>query len=185
MVKILPNLPNGSRSFRLQASVDGCSQVLWDVGVPLCVFDISATSTFASNIITAWPVGWKAFLPGKSKQLVDSRFDSLVSTGGNELAFFPLGSIMDGLVELTDDNDQPQELVSYFETPCVGGDRGRRLARHRVETPFPTALRNIYPQTCDTMPRTPWCGGSSQRRTELHRARRQGRTLVPGNRYLS
>lgn len=38
-------------------------------------------------------------------------FDSLVSM----LAFLPVSDVIDGFVELTD-NDLPQELVSYFKT---------------------------------------------------------------------
>ena len=40
------------------------------------------------------------------------------------LAFLPVRDVIDGFVELTDDDDLPQELVSYSETHYTGGERG-------------------------------------------------------------
>ena len=48
-------------------------------------------------------------------------FDSFVSTSWNGLAFLPVSDIIDGFMELTDDDDLPEELVSYFETHYIGG----------------------------------------------------------------
>jgi len=61
--------------------------------------------------------------------------------------------VIDGFIELTDD-DLPQELVSYFQSHCIGGERGGGPQRHGVEPTFPMELRNVCQQTCDNMPRT-------------------------------
>ena len=41
------------------------------------------------------------------------------------LVFLPVSDITDGFIELTDDDDLAQELVSYFETHYIGGERPR------------------------------------------------------------
>ena len=50
----------------------------------------------------------------------------------------------DGFIELSDDVDLPQELVSYFETHYIGGERGRGERRRRVEPTFPIELWNVF-----------------------------------------
>lgn len=70
------------------------------------------------------------------------------------LAFLPPADVVDGFVELTDDEDIPQELVSYFETYYIGGERGRGPNRRRIEPLFPIKLWNVYGRTCDGMART-------------------------------
>ena len=47
--------------------------------------------------------------------------------------------VIDGFIELSDDDNFPQELVSYFETHYIGGER-----RRRVEPTFPIALWNVF-----------------------------------------
>lgn len=78
-------------------------------------------------------------------------FDTLVSTGWNVLAFLPVGDIINGFIELA---DLPQELISYFETQYIGGERGQGSGRCRVEPTFPTELGNVYQCACDNMPKT-------------------------------
>ena len=41
-----------------------------------------------------------------------------------QLAFLPVSTFIDGFIKLIDDNDLPQELVSYFQTYYIGGERG-------------------------------------------------------------
>ena len=80
-------------------------------------------------------------------------FDSLVSAVWSVLAFLPVSKVIDGFVELTEDNDLPQELVSYFETHYTGGEGGWGPQWHRVEPTFSIELQ-VYQQTCDNMLRT-------------------------------
>ena len=56
------------------------------------------------------------------------------------LAFLPVHCVIDRFIELSDDDDLPQELVSYFETHYIGGERGRGDRRRRVEPIFSIAL---------------------------------------------
>ena len=56
------------------------------------------------------------------------------------LAFLPVSDITDGFIKLTEDDGLPQELVLYFETHYVGGERGQGPRRHRVEPTFPIEL---------------------------------------------
>ena len=51
--------------------------------------------------------------------------------------------VIDGFTELSDDDDLPQELVSYFETHYIG-EQGRGEQRRRVEPTFPITLWNVF-----------------------------------------
>ena len=62
--------------------------------------------------------------------------------------------VIEAFEELTDDNDFPQELVSYFETYYIGEVRGRGQRRRRVEPVFPIQLWNVHELTKNGMPRT-------------------------------
>lgn len=70
-------------------------------------------------------------------------FDSLVST----LAFPPISDVTDSIIDLKDNNNLPQELVSCFETHYIGVERGQGLQSHKVEPTFPIELGSIYQQT--------------------------------------
>ena len=59
------------------------------------------------------------------------------------LAFLPA---IDGFNEPMDDDDLPQELVSYFETRYTGGERSWEPRRHRVELTFSIELQNYLPK---------------------------------------
>ena len=63
------------------------------------------------------------------------------------LAFPPVSNVIDGFFELTD--DLPQELVSYFETHCFAGERGREGLKGAVEPTLPKELWNVYQWICD------------------------------------
>ena len=78
----------------------------------------------------------------------------MVSTGWNVLAFLLVIDVIDSFIEWTGDGDLPQELVSYFETHHIGGERVWGPERHRVKARFRVGLRSIHQQTCDTMART-------------------------------
>ena len=71
------------------------------------------------------------------------RFDSLVST----LTFPPISDVIDSVIDLTGNNNLPQELVSYFETQYIGEERGPGLQSHKVEPTFPIELGSTYQQT--------------------------------------
>ena len=66
------------------------------------------------------------------------------------LAFLPVSKVIDGFVELTEDNDLPQELVSYFETHYTGGERG---LPGTVEPTLPTHVWSDNQWTGDITPR--------------------------------
>ena len=70
------------------------------------------------------------------------------------LAFLPIDDVSEAFEELTDDDDFPQELVSYFESYYIGGVRGRGQRRRRVEPVFPFQLWNVHARTKNGMPRT-------------------------------
>ena len=55
---------------------------------------------------------------------IKSLIDSLISTGWNELAFSPDSNIIDSFIDLTDNDDLPQELVPHSETHHTGAGRG-------------------------------------------------------------
>ncbi|XP_076064968.1 uncharacterized protein LOC143039010 [Oratosquilla oratoria] len=75
------------------------------------------------------------------------------------LAFLPIDDVIDGFEELTDDDDFPQELVSYFETYYIGGMRCRGQRRRRVEPVFPIHLWNVHERAENGMPRTNYVEG--------------------------
>nr|XP_040571875.1 uncharacterized protein LOC121121074 [Lepeophtheirus salmonis]XP_040571876.1 uncharacterized protein LOC121121074 [Lepeophtheirus salmonis] len=60
------------------------------------------------------------------------------------LAFLPIPDVIDGYIDLADDDDLPQEFVSYFETHYIGGLRGHGERRRRVKPTFPIELWNVY-----------------------------------------
>lgn len=66
-------------------------------------------------------------------------------------AFIPPSDIIDAFIELVDGDDLPQELVAYFETHYIGGERegGRGPRRRRVPPTFPVELWNVYQGTLD------------------------------------
>ena len=52
------------------------------------------------------------------------------------LSLLPMDDVVDGFDELADDEDLPQELVSYFEACYIGCERGRGNRRRRIAPPF-------------------------------------------------
>ena len=70
------------------------------------------------------------------------------------LAFLPIDDVSEAFEELTDDDDFPQELVSYFESYYIGGVRGRGQRTRRVESVFPIQLWNVHASTENGMPHT-------------------------------
>ena len=66
------------------------------------------------------------------------------------LAFLPVSNVTDGLMELTEGNDLPQELVPYFETHFTGGERG---LPGTVEPTLPTHIWSDNQWTDDITPR--------------------------------
>ena len=79
----------------------------------------------------------------KSRYQTDAEFNNKIKYF-TALAFLPVHDVIDGFIELSDDDDLPQELVSYFETHYIGGGRGRGERRRRVEPTFPIALWNVF-----------------------------------------
>ncbi|XP_066969100.1 uncharacterized protein [Macrobrachium rosenbergii] len=79
----------------------------------------------------------------KSRYQTDAEFNNKIKCL-TALAFLPVQDVIDGFIELSDDDDLPQELVSYFEMHYIGGERGRGERRRRVEPTFPIALWNIF-----------------------------------------
>ena len=63
------------------------------------------------------------------------------------LAFVPLSDVVDAFEELIDNDDLPQDIVSYFETHHIGGVRGRGRYRRRVAPTFPMVLWNVFERT--------------------------------------
>ncbi|XP_066947100.1 uncharacterized protein [Macrobrachium rosenbergii] len=70
------------------------------------------------------------------------------------LAFLPPNDVLSGFEELIDDNEIPEEIVSYFSTNYIGDERGRGSRRRRLEPLFPIQLWNVYQSTVNEMPRT-------------------------------
>ena len=60
----------------------------------------------------------------KSRYQTDAEFNNKIKCS-TALAFLPVHDVIDGFIELLDDNNLPQELVSYFEMHYTGGERGR------------------------------------------------------------
>ena len=60
----------------------------------------------------------------KSRYQTDAEFNNKIKCF-TALPFLPVQDVIEGFLELTDDDDLPQELVSYFETHYIGGERGR------------------------------------------------------------
>ncbi|XP_068206482.1 uncharacterized protein [Palaemon carinicauda] len=79
----------------------------------------------------------------KSRYQTDAEFNNKIKCF-TALAFLPVQDVIDGIIELSHDDDLPQELVSYFETHYIGGERGRGERRQRVEPTFPIALWNVF-----------------------------------------
>ena len=82
-------------------------------------------------------------LGSKSRYQTDEEFNNKIKCF-TALAFLPVHDVIDGFIELSDDDDLPQELVSYFKTLYIGGGRGRGERRRRVEPTFPIALWNVF-----------------------------------------
>ena len=70
------------------------------------------------------------------------------------LAFLPQNDVVSGFEELIDDDEIPEEIVSYFATNYIGGERGRGSRRRRLDPLFPIPLWNVYERTVCEMPRT-------------------------------
>ena len=94
---------------------------------------------FTVNIFAAaFPL--QKFCHWKIKQLVDPFwFDSFLSTDWNALAYLPVTDITDSYIELTDEDDLPQELVSYFEHTTLGEKKPRSIG----ELTSPSELWNV------------------------------------------
>ncbi|XP_040575190.1 uncharacterized protein asrij isoform X1 [Lepeophtheirus salmonis] len=73
------------------------------------------------------------------------------------LAFLPIPDVIDGFIELADDDDLPQEFISYFETHFIGGERGQGEGRRRVRPTFPIELWNVFSITMNHKIRTSDC----------------------------
>lgn len=93
----------------------------------------------------------------------------------------PASDVIDGFLELMGDDALPPELVSYFETHCIGGERGRGSRRCRATPPFPVGRRNVGQRTRDTVSRAP----SGVRLSRRETVQVQAGTPPSGNRYLS
>ncbi len=65
------------------------------------------------------------------------------------LAFLPLEDVTEGFEELTDDDEIPQEIVSYFENTYIGQVRGRGQQRRRLAPAFPIPMWNVS-NRCET-----------------------------------
>ena len=83
----------------------------------------------------------------------DSEFNTLVKCFA-ALAFIPPSDVVDAFEELIDNDDLPQDLVSYFEAHYIGGVRGRGPHRRRVAPTFPVGLWNVFEQTVNNLPNT-------------------------------
>ena len=59
------------------------------------------------------------------------------------LSLLPMDDVVDGFDGLADDEDLPQELVSYFEACYIGSERGRGNRRRRIAPLFPM-MYGIY-----------------------------------------
>lgn len=93
----------------------------------------------------------------------------------------PASDVIDGFLELMGDDALPPELVSYFETHCIGGERGRGPRRCRARPPFPVGRRNVGQRTRDTVSRAP----SGERLSRRETVWVQAGTPPSRNRYLS
>lgn len=70
------------------------------------------------------------------------------------LAFLPVDDVTEGFEELTEDEDIPQEIVSYFEATYIGCLRGRGMNQRRTVPLFPIPIWNVHNRTEAGMPRT-------------------------------
>ena len=70
------------------------------------------------------------------------------------LAYVPPPDTIDAFIEIVDDDEMPQELVSYIETHYIGGERGRGRRRRRVPPTFSMDLWNVYERTVNQLPNT-------------------------------
>ena len=70
------------------------------------------------------------------------------------LSLLPMDDVVDGFDELADDEDLPQELVSYFEACYIGCQRGRGNRRRRIAPLFPMHIWNLRERTLQNQPRT-------------------------------
>lgn len=89
----------------------------------------------------------------KSGYLTDAEFNNKIKCF-TALAFLPVCDVIDGFRKLTDDDDLPQEFVSYFEIHYIGGERGQDERRRRMQPTFPTELWNVFERTQNGMIRT-------------------------------
>ncbi|XP_068225286.1 uncharacterized protein [Palaemon carinicauda] len=110
-----------------KASVNAFSAVFPTIKVTGCLFHMA--KNIYRHIVD---------LGLKSRYQTDAEFNNKIKCF-TALAFLPVQDIIDGFIELSDDDDLPQELVSYFETHYRGGER-----RRRVEPTFPIALWNVF-----------------------------------------
>ena len=70
------------------------------------------------------------------------------------LAFLPIEDVVNGFLDLSDDEDIPTEFLVYFETTYIGTVRGRGY-RQRRETPqFPIELWNVRERVLNDLPRS-------------------------------
>ena len=70
------------------------------------------------------------------------------------LAFLPCHDVVAGFEELSEDEDIPEEFLSYFELSYIGVMRGRGSNRRRSTPLFPIPMWNIHSRVQNCMPCT-------------------------------
>ncbi|XP_029650233.1 uncharacterized protein LOC115223666 [Octopus sinensis] len=88
----------------------------------------------------------------KPRYQTDAEFNNKIKCF-TALAFLPVSDVIDGFLEMTDDDNLPQEFVSYFETHYIGRERGQGK-RRRMKSTFPIELWNVFERTQNNMMRT-------------------------------
>jgi hypothetical protein len=125
-----------------QASINAWKKVFPHCELTACLFHLSQ-SLFRKIV----EIGFKV------RYSTDDEF-SLKMRCFSALAFLPVQDVTEAFEDLTDDDDIPQEFVTYFETNYIGNLRGRGAQRRRLEPLFPKELWNVHDRVEDDLPRT-------------------------------
>lgn len=74
----------------------------------------------------------------------------------NALAFLPPTDVIGGFEDLSEDEDVPEEFITYFEYTYIGIFRGRGATRKRTAPPYPISMWNVNArvQSPDILPRS-------------------------------
>ena len=70
------------------------------------------------------------------------------------LAFLPTEDVIEAFENLSDDDDIPDEFITYFETNYIGINRGRGSRQRRSEPLFPIKIWNVRERILANIPRS-------------------------------